>query len=685
MRRKKWLITKGDKELASYASEQLNIDPLAALILSSRGISSADELEDFFDKDSPMTIDPFSIKDMDRAAARINRALDNFEMICVYGDYDADGVTATALLYSFLESRGANVIRYIPDRISEGYGLNNGAIDELEARGVRLIVTVDTGATAIDEVAHAYELGLEVVVTDHHKVGDTLPECAAVVDPQRSDCPCPFKEMAGVGVAFKLACAIEGDAYDEILDEYGELVAIGTIGDVVSLTGENRVMVRRGISAINEHPGIGISALIKAAGMSDRYISSSSVAFTICPRINAAGRMGSADIALELLLCDDPDTAEYTAQQINSMNGDRQSTENEIFRKAVAIMQENTGILNDRIIVVDGEGWNQGVIGIVAAKLTEKYGRPSVVISRSGEEAKGSCRSIPGFSIYEAIDAVSDTLTHYGGHTLAAGIGLKSGNIDLFRKRINGYAADKEMPFAVQRIDCRLQLGSVDVSILSSLAGLEPFGADNPQPVFGLFGVTIEEINGVAEGGRHIRLLVSKNGSRLTAMFFNMPQRKFPFEKGDTVDLAVNLEKNVYNDEVRVSTVIRGIRPSLTDEDKVLGNMSLYGRFSRSESLTPSEARSLLPEREIQSGVYRSIKSSPVKDGYCEMLCVRLGDDGTNLGKYMSAVDIMLEAGVLACDEDGRIFAPAYSGKADLERTPTMMKLRSYIDGNTAG
>lgn len=679
MRRKKWMINKGDKELASYASEQLNIDPLAALILSSRGLTDIREFERFFDRNSSMTVDPFSLKDMDKAAQRINRALDSFEMICVYGDYDADGVTATALLYSFLESRGANVTRYIPDRIKEGYGLNTGAIDLLKERGVRLIVTVDTGATAVEEVAYAYKSGIEVVVTDHHKVGNTLPECAAVVDPQRDDCGCPFKELAGVGVAFKLACAIEGDSYDEILDEYGELVAIGTIGDVVSLTGENRVMVKRGISAINNHPGIGVSALIQAAGIGDRYITSSTVAFTLCPRINAAGRMGSANIALELLLGDDPETAADTAHRINSMNSERQSAENEIFVKALSIMKENPDILNNRIIVVDGEGWNQGVIGIVAAKLTEKYGKPSIVISRSGDEAKGSCRSIPGFSIYEAIDAVSDMLTHYGGHTLAAGIGLKSDNISLFRKRINAYAAEKEMPFAVQRIDCKIQLGGVNVSVLSALEGMEPFGADNPQPVFGLFGVTIEDINGIAEGGKHIRLLVSKNGVRLTAVYFNMPQRRFPFDKGDVVDLAVNLEKNVYNDEIRVSTIIRGIRPALTDEEKVLGSIAVYRQFKSDETVSSAQAENLLPGRDIQSSVYKSVKSKPVKDGYCEVLCMRLNDDGKSLGKYMTAVDIMLEAGVLACDEDGRIYAPPFSGKANLEDSSTMKKLRAIL------
>ncbi len=675
MRRKKWVVSKGDKELASIACEELNIDPLAALIVTSRGLDSIEKIEDFFAGDSFLTVDPLSIRDMDKAAARITKALDEFEMICVYGDYDADGVTATALLYSFLESRGANVTRYIPDRISEGYGLNKEAIDILCDRGVRLIVTVDTGATAIDEIRYAYERGMQVVVTDHHKVGDELPECEAVADPQRPDCTCPCKDMAGVGVAFKLACAIDGDAEDEILEEYGEFIAMGTIGDVVSLTGENRVMVKRGIAAINEHPTAGTAALIRAAGAAGKKVTSSTVAYMLCPRINAAGRMGSASKALDLLLCDDSETAELIADEINSMNTGRQTCENELFRKALAIMQDNPEIGNSRIIVVDGEGWHQGVIGIVAAKLTERFGRPAVVISRNGDEAKGSCRSIQGFSIYEAIDFVSDCLTHYGGHTLAAGIGLHSYDIPEFRRRINEYAADKEMPFAEQRIDCRIQPSSISLSILSSLECIEPFGADNPQPYFGLFGVTIDDYNGVAEGAKHLRLNISKNGSQATAMYFNMPPSRFPFEKGDTVDLAVNLEKNVYNGELRVSTVIRSIRPSKTDEDKVLSAISLCDRFARGESITAAQAKEMIPGRDILAEVYKSIKARPLKDKYCEALCVRFDDDGANLAKYTIAVEVMLEAGVLEADEENRIFAPNYSGKANLEETPIMRRL----------
>lgn len=680
MKRKKWIVSKGNKELAALASQELNVDPLAALIVTSRGFKSIDELDSFFEEDSSPSLDPMTIKDMDKAVNRINAGIDNFEMMCVYGDYDCDGVTATALLYSYLESRGANVIRYIPDRISEGYGLNNGAIKKLYDMGVKLIVTVDNGVSAIEETEYAYSLGMQVVVTDHHKVGDTLPVCEAVVDPHRPDCESSFKELAGVGVAFQLVCALEGFGSDELLEEYGEFVALGTIGDVVSLTGENRILVRRGIQNIAEHPGIGVAALIEAAGLKNKPFNSSSAAYTLCPRINAAGRMGSADKALELLLCDDPDEAQFIASQINGMNTERQGTETEIYKKALDIIASNPEIGNGKIIVVDGDGWHQGVVGIVAAKLTEHFGRPSVVISRSGEDAKGSCRSIDGFSIFDAIEAVSDCLTHYGGHTLAAGVGMKSERIDEFRKRINDYAADKEVPFAIQKIDCRIQPAGINLGMLPSLSMLEPYGAGNPQPCFGLFGVTIEEASGISDG-KHTRILVSKNGVKTGTVYFGMPDKRFPFEKGDVVDLAVNLEKSIYNGDERVSAYVRGVRPSGTDEQKVLSAISLFDKFSRGEPLERWQAAMLLPDRETQVEVFRSIKAKPLKDNYCEMLCVRLHDDGGRLASFMTAVAVMTEMGVLAVDENNRVYAPENPVKVNLEDSVLMKKLRRCENG----
>ncbi len=678
MRRKKWVVAKTNKDLAASTAQELSIDPLAALLVTSRGFDDINSIDEFFDPDAPLSLDPFSIKDMDLAAERINRAIDDFELICVFGDYDADGVTATALLYSYLEARGANVIRYVPDRLTEGYGLNIAAVEQLAESGVKLIVTVDNGVSAVKEAVRAKELGVSLVITDHHKVGDELPEADAVVDPHRPDCPSGFKEMAGVGVAFKLVCALEGAEEDMLLAEYGDLVALGTIGDVVTLTGENRIMVRRGLRMMNEEPRPGISALAEAAGCADKPFTASSAAFTICPRINAAGRMGTAHKALDLLLCDDDDSAQLLAEEINQLNIQRQRTETEIFAQAAAAIESNPAVRDGKIIVVDGEGWHQGVVGIVAARITERYGRPSVVISRDGENAKGSCRSIEGFSIYDAIESVSDCLEHFGGHTLAAGVGLRSENIDEFRRRINEYAADKEMPFAVQRIDCRIQPASISLDMLSSLSLLEPFGAGNPQPCFGLFGVRIDDIASVSDG-KHIRMSVSKNGARTGVVYFGMQDKRFPFDKGDTVDLAVNLDRNVYNGETRVSVIVRGIRPSATDEDKVLSAISLFERFSRGEHIGSEEAKRLLPDRALEVEVFRSIKAKPLRDKYCETLCSRLGDDGERLAAISATVDIMLEMGVLTADEYNTVSVPQVSQKVNLEDSAILRRIRSFI------
>lgn len=678
MRRKKWVVAKSNKDFAALTAQELSIDPFAALLVTSRGFNDINAIESFFNNEATLSLDPLSIKDMDKAAERINKAIDEFELICIFGDYDADGVTATALLYSYLETRGANVIRYIPDRILEGYGLNAGAVRELAGKGVKLIVTVDNGVSAIEEAVIAKELGMTLIVTDHHKVGGELPDAYAVVDPHREDCPSKFKEMSGVGVAFKLICALEGGADDMLLEEYGDLVALGTIGDVVTLTDENRTMVRNGLRIINEEPRPGIVALMESSGYGDKTFTASSAAFTVCPRINAAGRMGSAHKALDLLLCDDYDTAVGLAEEINSMNALRQKTENDIFMQATAMLNSDPELMNNKIIVVDGEGWHQGVIGIVAAKITERYGRPCVVISRDGENAKGSCRSVEGFSIYDAIESVSDCLDHFGGHTLAAGVGLRSSRIFEFRCRINEYAAKTEMPFALQKIDCKLQPSSINLDILDSLNMLEPFGAGNPQPCFGLFGVRIEDVIGISEG-RHIRMTVSKNGSRTGVVCFGLPEKSFPFEKGDIVDLAVNLDKNFYNGETRVSIIVRGIRPSETDEEKVLSAIRLYEKFARGEKLTSEEANKILPCRDLQVAVFKSIKAKPLKDSCYEALCLRLNDDGSKLAAITAAAEMMIEMGILTVDGDNRVSVPQNPPKVNLEDSLVMKKIKSYL------
>ncbi len=678
MVRKKWTVSECDKDLAAQIAEDFSVDPLTAYILVSRGITDYDEIEEFLDPSAPLMIDPFSFADMDKAVRRIQLAIDDFQKIAVFGDYDADGITATALLYSYLEMREANVVRYIPDRLTEGYGLSCDSVRELAEQGVKLIITVDNGISAVEEAELCKSLGVDLVVTDHHKVGEKLPDAVAVVNPHRKDCPSEFKDFSGVGVAFKLVSALEGGDEDSMLDEFGDLVAIGTVADVVNLKGENRSLVRYGLNTINTSPRIGLKALLEKSAGQGKKIGASSAAFTICPRINATGRMGSAEKALDLLLCDDEITAERLVEEINSMNQARQKTETEIFGEVSAMLAEKPGLSRDSIIVVASEGWHQGVIGIVASRIAERYGKPAVVISKNGSEARGSCRSIEGFSIFKAIEAVSDCLTHFGGHTLAAGIGLNSDRIEEFRIRINDYADSVEMPFPVQKIDCRINPGSISLDILNALDVMEPFGAGNPQPCFGLYGVKIEDFSSIGDG-RHMRLTISKNDARTGAVWFGMQEKLFPYSRGDIVDLAVTLDRNIYNGETRISVNIKNIRPSHTDENKVLLGRRLYEKVLGEMPLSCEQAECALPDRNIQVEVFKHIKmSKPVDDSF-EQICMHLGDDGTEYCKVAVAVAVMLEMGVITKTNGGRLAPAETNGKVDLNDSVLMKRIKNYM------
>lgn len=675
MIRKKWVVPACDKDLAAQLAEEFSIEPLTAYLLASRGITEDMEVEEFLDPTAPLMLDPFSFVDMEKAAERIEVAVEGGESMVVFGDYDADGITATALLYAYLKSRGAAVTRYIPDRMTEGYGLNADAVRHLAGEGVKLIVTVDNGVSALEEAALCRKLGVDLIVTDHHKVGDTLPDAVAVVDPHRPDCPTEFKELSGVGVAFKLVSALEGGDEDAVLDSYADLVALGTIGDVVALKGENRSLVRYGLRKINSDPGVGIRALLEKAGVGGKKVNAVTAAFTLCPRINATGRMGSAYKALDLLLCEDAAEAEALAEEIKGMNLFRQKTESEIFDSVKELFRQTPALALDKVVVVDGEGWHQGVIGIVASRIVESTGRPAVVISRDGENARGSCRSIEGFSIFNALEAVSDCLTHFGGHTLAAGLGLESGRIEEFRRRINEYAADFDMPFPEQKIDCRINPKSVSADILESLDILEPFGAGNPQPCFGLYGMHIDDYNSIGEG-RHLRLMLSKGDTRLTAVYFGMTERQFPYLRGDTVDIAANLDRNVFNGETRVSVNVRNIRPSYTDEQAVLHGLRLYDKVMSGEPLTPKEAAAACPDREMQIKVFMHIKQTKPVDGSYETICLHIGDSGESICKVAVSIAVMEEMGVVAKNSAGKLYAPDTGKKVDLNASALMQRLQ---------
>ncbi len=644
MSRKKWLVSALDKELASDIAEEYDIDPFCSLLLVSRGITDDSEIFDFFSKECRLS-DPFEIKDMDKAAERIRKAIEEKEKILIYGDYDADGVTSTALLYLYLKSENADVITYIPDRNSEGYGLNLDAVKEISEKGVKLIITVDNGISAFNEADYISSLGMDLVITDHHKASHTIPQAVAVVDPHRYDCPSEFKLWAGVGVAFKLVCALSDKTTDELLDLYSDLVTIGTIGDIVSLTGENRAIVKHGLKILNKTTRPGVKALKQIAGVDGKEINASTVAFSLVPRINAIGRISSAEEAFRLLISEEEGNALFYAQTVDSSNVTRQDVEKIISGEAEAQIRNNPEMLYDRVLVFSGENWHGGVIGIVAARLTQKYGKPCIVITDDGKEAKGSGRSIEGFSLYEAINSASHLLNHFGGHTLAAGFGLDSENIDDFKKAVQDYAKTVEMPFATVALDCKLKPEFISADVLDVISALEPFGAGNPQPMFGLFGMTLTSVQPIG-GGKHLRLSLRRGNATVSALYFGVTLNDFPYDEGDILDLAVRLEKNEYMGQTKVSIYIKDVRMSGTDDDKYLRSVRLYEKLKRREKLGEKQIEFITPTRQNIADVFRFIRSNKGWKHDLDVLCYRLSSDGSDACRVLTAIDVLEELGI---------------------------------------
>ena len=603
---KKWQIAGFDKMLAKELAEECDIDPIVALIASARGYTDPASLEEFL-SDEPCFDDPRNLADIEKAAEIINSYIENGSKVAVYGDYDCDGITSTVLMFSYLKSRGADCVYYIPDRFDEGYGMNTGAVEKLAGEGVKLLITVDNGIACHNEIKRAKELGMSVVVTDHHLPKETLPQADAVVDPHRADCRSEFKEICGAEVAFKLICVLEEREPEELLPYYSDLLSVALTADVMPLIYENRVILKYGIEKLKQSPLTGFSALMSVAAIQRDNISAGRIAFGIAPRINAAGRMGSAARAVELLLSDNMLNALGIANEIDDDNSERQRIEKEIFAAASAEIEKN-GYFYDRVIVVDGEGWHNGVLGIVASRITERYGCPSIVISKNGTAASGSGRSIEGFSLYDAINAASDTLSKFGGHELAAGISLPSDNISSFREKINMYASQCDFVPPVLKLDCKLNPSGLTVELAEALKELEPFGHGNPSPVFGVYGVKLERINPIG-GGKHLRLIFSKGDNSFQALLFGVTAEQFCFECGDLLDLAVTVSSDIYNGETRLSVQIKALRMNGTDDDRLFGEISCFNDYMAGR---PVDAEQLLPSREETGSVYRLIASKPV-------------------------------------------------------------------------
>ena len=676
---RKWEVRPLDKERAAAFAQTYGVPFFLAMLMNIRGLDDAAHLREFLGEGEPLS-DPFLLKDMDKAAARITRAVDNMEKIAVYGYYDADGVTSTAMLYSYLETRGADVIFYIPQREGEGYGMNIGAVEYLKEQGVSLIVTVDNGISSVQEVARANELGIDVVVTDHHRPQEILPDAVAVVDAYRPDDTSPYKHFSGVGIAFKLLMALEDGAGDveDLLEAYSDLAAIGTIGDIVPLTGENRTLIRAGLERLSQSDRPGVQALLENAGIAGKALTSTNVAFTLVPRINATGRMGAPERAVRLLISGYEEEAEVLSEEICADNEERRRVEAEIAEAAFADI-EAKGYMKDRVVVVDGENWHHGVIGIVASRVTERCGKPCMIISRGETEAKGSGRSIEGFSLFEAICACGDLLIKFGGHPMAAGITLKPENIEAFRKRINQYAAEHfpQMPTQTVTLDCKLNPAALSVSMAQSLTQLEPFGNGNPQPVFGLFNMELSNVTPVGGGG-HLRLTLEKNGAVITAMRFNTKPEELPYHIGDKIDLAVQLEAREFRGQPSLTVIVRDMKFAAFNTEKNIASLASFEKWQRGEVLSAEDKNRLYPDRACLAAIYRALRTVNGKETDQVRFVSQFGKDMT-LGLFKTALLVFEERGLVHSEIADDTFTATLietSGKTDITRSPVLLALQ---------
>ncbi len=651
--------------------------PLTAMVLSARGIHTPRQAKEYLSCEAELH-DPFLMTDMDLAAGRVGLAMQRGEKIAVFGDYDVDGITATCLLTAFLRQCGADVVSYIPGRLEEGYGLNPIAINQLHQEGVKLIITVDCGITAVDEAQMCKELGIDLVITDHHECKDILPEAVAVVDPHRPDGGYPHKNLSGVGVAFKLAAALSGDQ-QAVLEEYADMVCLGTVADVMLLQGENRVFVAKGLESLRHTRRPGIAALMKESGCAQDTVSASSIGFMLAPRINAAGRMGQIDLAVDLFLTDDPEKAAVLAKALCDLNRQRQSVESGIYDQAVSMLPE--GKTPEAIVLAD-ETWHQGVVGIVASRIAEEFCCPTFLICLDGEHGKASSRSFGGFNLFASLTTLSDLLESYGGHELAAGFTISRNQIPAFRRAICELAAayySDDTPRTCIDIDCAIEPELLTIRGIDALNQLEPTGNGCPKPVLMMKKLTVDRIQMVG-GGKHMRLRLRGGHASVNAIYFSANPETASIRQGDVVDVAFNPQINEFRGERSVQMNILDIRPHCSAEAS--GEIAAYQALRRNQ-LTAADAVALLPDRNTLAMIWRYLAAAPAPIWESPMcLCrkiVRWSGTPMNLGQLMVCLDIFSDVGLLQAQRQHKYLSITLTPgnqKADLNTSATMQVLQ---------
>lgn len=698
------------KRAVAELSSAMGVTPTTAKLLFLRGYRTVPAAERFFRMENETPHDPFSMRDIRPAVERVRRAIERKERIAIYGDYDVDGVTSTSLLYLYLSEYGADVGYYIPSRGKEGYGVSKGAIDILHEKGVSLMITVDTGVTAVEEIAYAASLGMETVVTDHHECRPELPAACAVVNPHRADDEYPFKELAGVGVAFKLVCAMETVRCEEegksvvdgilrLCDDYADLVAVGTIADVMPVTDENRLFIAKGLSVMEHRCRLGLRALMESAGAGrtrPQKLTSSYIGFTIAPRMNAAGRVADASIAVELLLSDSKEQADVLASRLCELNAERQAEENRIAETAFRQIETMPKEERSGVIVLDHDDWHQGIIGIVSSRVTERYGLPSILITYDGAEdgvGKGSGRSVRGLNLVEALSACQDLLVRFGGHELAAGLSVRRRDVPALRRRLNEYAAEHLSAEArVVRLDadCELSVRDMTMRLAEEIGRLEPFGNGNAAPSFVLRDATVLKIVAMG-GGKHARITVEKDGVSVTAVWFGKSVSELPFGEKDLADFLFRLNVNEYNGSCTLQMILQDARAAESESKRFAAEKKRFEEIEAGSSYSAEEA--ILPDRSDIAVVYQFLRSE-TGNGHTGFSMRRLLAQLSRYGgvdfcyaKLRIILSVLRELGL--CDYTEKI--PDYflfdfcrtPSRTDLEQSSVLRRFRSQQRAST--
>lgn len=687
MQTKRWVFAQQEQEHVRTLEEG-GYAPLVAQVLAARGIHSPEEAAAYLSCDLSVLHDPFRMAGMAKAVPIIRSAIARGEAIVVYGDYDVDGITATCILVDYLRSRGAACDYYIPNRLHEGYGLTGTAVRQLYEQGARLLITVDSGITATEEIALARRLGMRTIVTDHHECHETLPAADAVVDYKRPDCTYPSDNLAGVGVVFKLLCALEGNT-EKILERYADLIALGTVADVMPITEENRVIVAAGLRQLPETRNTGLAMLLREAGMTHKRLTSSSISFVLAPRINAAGRMGQPELAAELFLTQDTARAQALAAEMCGQNRLRQSEENRIFEQALVQLRRDYRPLEDKIIILVGQGWHHGVLGIVCSRLCDRYGCPVVLIALDENgNGKGSGRSVRGFNLFDALASCGDLLERYGGHALAAGLTVSAEHVEELRARLQAFARKYvAMSALVPQLPIDGMINATDITMenTEALSLLEPYGMQNAEPVFCMKNMIVEEITPISSD-RHVRLTLAKDNLRWPAIWYGTGAGGLGFVQGNLVDAAFHLAIGDYRGSRSVHLTICDIRLSDCEHLADQKLLNIYHTYMTDGPLTARQARTLLPNRADLVAVWRHITCRAeegrlsVPDGALSRRVSWESRRDINIGRLFVCLDVFSESGLISYHfKEGmlHILLKPYQGKADISRSVVLATLQS--------